>query len=235
MTTPAEVVRESFELANVIDPGEEFQDGYPAIGLSKLNDILSQWSSLGAYIESYIVQTINVLQGVYQYTITPPVTEMLEGNLLDSQNALSILIEADLKRQNTFNYPLSEQGQSRPQYVFIQNSEATILTGSVVFFYPVPDQNYTATIYWKKRLHQVTQSEEFTQISSSYMKAFKYQLSKDLSDYFETELSDKFLLEYDRLIVELKAANQKDMSVLNQNPFNNFGRRYRPWGGRYVG
>ena len=67
------------------------------------------------------------------------------------------------------------------------------------------------------------------------MKPLKYQLTKDLSDYFETLLSDRFMLEYDRLMVDMKAANQKDMTVINKNPFNNFGRRFRPWGGRYVG
>lgn len=235
MTTPAQLIRECFEQANVLDPGEEMQDGYPAIGLTKLNDILMQWSSLQAYIEAYIVQTVNVLANDYDYSITPPIIQILEAKLIDSQSCQSILNIADLKRQNTFNYALSAQGPGRPAWIFAQTSEAEIQTGSTLFFYPVPDQNYTATIYLKKRLNEVTQSETITQLSGSYMKPLKYQLTKDISDYYETVLSDRFMNEYEKLMVELEASNQGDMSVQNSNPFNYYGRRFRPWGGRYVG
>lgn len=235
MTTPAELIRECLELANVIDPDEELQAGFAATGLSKLNDILMQWSSMGTYIEAYFIETVSILSGDFSYDITPPVIEMLQGNLLDGQNCMSVLYEADLKRQNTFNYALGVNAPSRPQYVFFQTSETEIQTKSILKIYPVPDQNYTATLYLKKRLTQLDQSDTITQFSSAYMKPLKYQLAKDLSEHYETILSDKFMLEYDKLMDQMKASNQQDMTVINTNPFNYYGRRFRPWGGRYVG
>lgn len=234
MTTAAELIRNAYLLACIIDPTEEVEGFYATTGLRALNNIITQWSSLPTYLQTYYVENINVLTNVYTYTIPTTVIQMLQGHLLDTQNVQSLLRNIDLQRQNTLNYTLSQQGPARPELVYIENQiinvpPATYQDPSTVYFFPVPDQNYTATLYLKKKLGILTQSQVMTEISTAYEMPLLYQLAKSLSIEYSSVLSQDFRDEYERLMSELKAANKQDMSAINSNPFSFHGRRYRPW------
>lgn len=238
MTTirASKLIRDSLILGNVIDPNDETPGGYEVTGLDALNDIINQWSSLPIYLQAYHKQVITTVVGTPTYNVSTPITQMLEGNLLDSNNVMSLLANIDIKRQNTLNYPLSISAPGRPNLVYLERvitdvPPPTIQSGTTVYFFPVPDQIYTATLSVKKVLSQLTQSQLITEISTAYLMPLKYQLALYVSNIYVTQLAPGFMIEYDRLMQELKAANKQDTSVLNSNPFAFHGRRYRPWSG----
>ena len=234
MTTAAELIREAYLISNVLDPTEEVAGFYATIGLNVLNRLINQWSSLPTYLQTYSTEEIELKANTATYTVTPTVTQMLEGHLIDSNSVQTGLTEINLKEKNTLNYVLSETSPTRPYKVYIEKiienvPPPTIQTGSTIWFYPVPDQAYTATLYLKKALGTLTQSQTITEVSTAYEMPLIYQMGKNLSIIFSSILSPAFNEEYDRLMTELKAANKQDMTVMNSNPFGFYGRRYRPW------
>jgi hypothetical protein len=234
----SELIRQALILANVLDPEDEMQGVYETTGLEVLNDIINQWSSLPTYLQTYSREIITTTPQTYTYTVSTPITQILEANLLDSNKVLSLLRIIDLKRQNTLNYALSQSsGMGRPATVFSERlidttiSPPVMADSTTIYLFPVPDQIYTCDLKVKKVLSPLTQSQMMTEISTAYQKPLKYQMALDLSNIFVTALSPRFDKEYDKQMLELEAANKQDTSVLNLDPFAFHGRRYRPWGG----
>lgn len=225
----SELILQAFNLAQVTDPNEELQGFMADDGLMALNSIIAQWGALSIYIPTYTIQSISLVAADYQYTVTPPIAQLLEANIIDSNNVQTTLFNIDLKKQNTLNYAFSATEQSRPSYVFLQNDASVLGVSTNVFFYPVPDQAYTASLKVKKNLVEFTYSEEIVQIPAFYLKPLRYQLAKDISDIYGSVLSQTFLPEYERIITELKATVKKDMTINCQNPFRG-QRQFRPWG-----
>lgn len=232
-TTAAELVQQSFYLANVKDP-EEALEGYEiSQGLNLLNAIITQWSSLSVYIPAYTLLPINTVAGTYLYTLNTIIVDLLEASYYDSANIKYDLAIIDLKRQNTLNYQ-DTTVQLRPNLVFPQNDQSTVATQTTkIFLYPIPNDVYNVTLYAKTFINTFDYSDELTTLPAWYFKVLKYQLANDLSTEYETVLPARFDKEYDKLIKELKATTKKDFSVQNRNIFRTF-RRFRPWGG-YVG
>ncbi len=227
MTAPtaAELIRQAYVLAQVWDPGEE-QPGVEGIeGLFVLNTIIADWSSVGTLIPAYKTLSIALTTGDYMVVKTPPITEIIEANIIDSGNIVSDLREINLQQFNLLNFT---QTQDRPKSVYIESKEDAIQTSTNVYFWPTADQNYTATLRVKQFMAELDYSDQITTLPLNYFKALKYQLAKDLADIYLTVLSDRFDTEYKTVLARLKAVNRKDLSVQNSNPFLE-GRRYRPW------
>lgn len=230
MTTAAELVQQAFYLSKVFDPNEEIPPDYATGGLNRLNAIIDQWSSIDVYIPNYNNITINVLQGVTTYNITPVIQQVLEANIVDSNGVKFLLVNEDLKFFNAFSMNLTT---GRPTNVFVQNNDNATPQISVVNLFPVADTTYTATLYCKQRLSEFTYSAQILTLPPFYFLALELQLAKLLSAIYGTDLDANFYSEYERVMVELKAKSVIDMAVLNRNPYLTI-RRYLPWG-TYVG
>lgn len=232
-TRAADLIKGAYYLSNVKDPGEEIL-GYEAqTGLDVLNSIITQWSGLNIYIPTYTKLTFPTSPGVFEYEFEPPLVQILEASLIDSLNVKTYLGIIDLKRQNLLNYSLSETAPTRPNLIFLQNSAAEIMTHSTVFLYPVPNAIYSVTMYAKQMLTIKTYEEIILDIPPFCYKALRYQMGNDLSIEFASALSPDFQKEFDKLMRELRAANKRDITVKNTNPFNDRWRRFRPFGGWY--
>lgn len=231
MTIGADLIRQAYILAKVLDPEEELEAYQVNQGLTSLNAIIEQWSSLQIYIPSYRTITINMIPGVYRYTVTPVITQVLQGHYMVG-NQQYWLQPIDLKRQNTLNYTLGQQARTLPETVFVDDSLPEFMTECTVYFYPVPAGNYVATLYVKQRIGKLDKSTEIGNIPAYMEKLLIYQLALDTAAINATVLTKEFYDEYDRLDKELKAANKQDMTVLNQNPFRG-QRQFRPWS-RYA-
>lgn len=234
MTTAAELIRESYILGGVLDPQEEIGASYSIDGLSLLNQLLQQWSGTGPYIPYVTQNTIQVAQNVYQYSISPEIAEFLEANIIDTGNIQNNLQLIDLKNYNLLNYT---SPADRPKLIYVSDTPYfSTLDGSaasLISLYPIPDKAYTLTIYSKQQLATVVNDTNLNFLPPYYIKPLKYQLAKDLSDYFETVTSEKFDKEYMRLMKELEKATPKDMRINTTNPLLSF-RIFRP-SGYYVG
>lgn len=232
-TTAADMVAEAFYYSNVKDPGEEILGYEASTGLQALNAIIDQWSGTSIYIPTYTIQEIVTVPGTFQYTVTPPITQLLESNLIDVNNVLWPLRQIDLKRLNLLNFPLSEQARTRPNLIFLQDDTAVLGTSTTVILFPVPDQIYTVTLRAKKYLTPFLYSDTIIEIPPFGRKALKFQLARDLSIEFGSNLDDKFESEYQRVMRALRAANKRDNTVINSNPYNTGWRQFRPWSGYY--
>jgi hypothetical protein len=231
----ANLINRAYYLAQVLDPQEEFEGFYQEEGLDLLNEIITDWSSMGIYVPYTNTITINLAEGEQSYDVSPVVVQFWEGHIVDSEGVLSVLRQADAKEFNLFN---ANAAQMRPRFFYIQQDQAfeSLTTGaltSTLYFNPVPDQNYTATLIVKQVLTELTLNQEFSGIPPYYTRPLRYQLAYDLADLYETELPASFITKYEKAIKRLKAINPQDYSVQNDNPFLTY-RRYRPWGA-YVG
>lgn len=230
-----DLIKDAFNDAGIFDPAEEIEGIDLNKGLTLLNEALTQWSSLSIYIPTFNTITVNVLEGIAQYTVSPLIVGFLEGNLLDSSNLLSTLTLASPANQNTFDYEMSP---SRPKYIYIEPRYnlidiSTDEPSSALWFYPTPEDKYKATLMVKQMLVEVDFGTVLNQVPRYYYRALKYELTAELADSYGTTLSPQFERKHQELVSQLKAANKKDMSVKNSNPF--IGQRfYRPWG-YYVG
>lgn len=231
--TAAEMVADAFYYSNVKDPGEEIFGYEASTGLDALNAIIDQWSGTSIYIPTYKIETFVTVAGDWTYTITPPITQLLESNLIDANNVQWPLRQIDLKRFNLLNIPLSNQARTRPNLIFLQDDTEVLGISTTVILFPVPDQVYTVTLRAKKYLTPFLYSDTILEIPPFGRKALKFQLSRDLSIEFGSNLDDKFESEYMRVMRALRAANKRDNTVINSNPYNTGWRRFRPWSGYY--
>jgi hypothetical protein len=233
MTLASDLIRRSYILAQILDPREEVEGYQSSEGLTSLNDILNQWSSLSIYIPSYTIIPIITVIATSNYTITPAIVRINEANILDSNNAQTDLGIIDLEEFNNINMSLSSTNLSRPSKIFLQNDFSNWSTQSKLIVYPSPDQVYTITLYAMQRLVNVTYSQTLASIPGYYERALHYELAKELSIIYGTVLPQSFFEEYEKLMKELKATNRKDNTVKCSNLFKT-SRFYYPWG-TYVG
>jgi hypothetical protein len=234
MTAASVLIRKALVLGNVIDPEEETPDGYVEAGLDSLNDILSQWSKLGIYIPYVNTVTLSLTADESEYEVSPEIAEFNEGNVLGSDNLLTPLRLIDEYEFNRINV---SQASDRPSCIYLSPDQNFLtldssVTATLVTVYPTPDAAYTATLMVKQYLQEVTMFQELTEIPRYYERPLRYELASELSDIYETEVSDKFIRKHAQLIKQLEASVPKDFRVNTVNPFLSY-RRYRPWGNTY--
>lgn len=229
-TSVMDLIKDSYYLSQVKDPGEDIEGYETTVGLRTLNKIIAQWASLSIYIPTYTTLEIELEADVFTYEVTPPITQLLDANLLDQSNVLSVLEQVFLKRQNTFNYALGEQAPTRPCAIFIDNDKENMENNrSTVFFFPVPDAPYLATLRVKQMLQPLLAEDDIIEIPPQNEKALMYQTANDLSIIYASQLPPRFDKEYDKIMREMKGANRRDVTVKNRNPFYHRYRRFRPW------
>jgi hypothetical protein len=229
MPTPlyvSDLIRRAYLLAQVWDPGEEQPGVESNEGLLTLNMLINEWSQMGTFIPTYTTLNIPLVQAQVTQIITPPITDILEAHIIDASNFTYLLSEANLNQFNTFNF---NQLQQRPSWIYLETPQTNIQTQSIVYFYPVPDTTYTATLYAKQLLPEFTYSQVITNVPLFYFKCLLYQLAFDLHIIYKTILADKFYEQHAELMANLKSTNQRDMSVRANNEFRDYYRRFRPW------
>lgn len=228
MTTAANLIKDAYYLAQVLDPREEIEGFEAGEGLRTLNLLIANWGSLSIYIPTYTKITQVLTANVYVYDITPAITQAMRGHLVDQNNVQYGLDVIDLARFNTLNFSLPNQN-SRPNQVFVQDDFPEWPTTSQLVFYPPPDNTYTVTLYVKKRLSAVTYSEDLTMVPDYWFNAMMYELAHRLASINATVLPTSFMEDYERVMKQVKAANKRDKRVIVQNQFKT-SRKFRPWG-----
>lgn len=234
MITAAKLIRDSLIFAGVIDQDEIEIDQYAANGLNFLNRILSQWGALSIYIPYPTFITIPLVPDVYEYAVTPVITQIMEGNITFSNNPSVLLTNINIatdKDDNLSNYQITK---NIPRSVYLSPEQyfadpINQILGSKIRVFPTPNDNFTLNMLVKYELGKVSLTQELTGYPDWFIKPLSYQLTKDLSLFYRTKMSPEFEIEHERLMVELKAANPIDMSINLLNPFKVI-RPFRPWG-----
>lgn len=224
------LIRRAYVLAQVIDVSDQPESYYAIEGINSLNEIIASWGSLGIYIPYESTLELPLLYNVYEYEITPVIAQLLKGNIKGgSLNAIKqVLNFADLKQFNLFrNEILGIPTQCYLSGEKIVIDEQTGELGSKLTFWPTPSQNFDCTITLKYDLDQIKITDELNQFPNYYLKPLEYQLAKDLSLRFNTELSPLFFEEYERLMQDLIASNKTDMTINTPNELINL-RSFKP-------
>jgi len=106
MTTVAEIIRDAYILAHVLNPQEEPPGELIARGFRILNQTISQWGGMGIYAPYYEpIITISLTQGTYTYATAQVIAQLMEANVVSSiDSTLTTIILADDKQFNLFNY-----------------------------------------------------------------------------------------------------------------------------------
>lgn len=224
MTRVSDLIQAASIIAKIIDPNEEMAGVDALTGLNVFNYVLEEWGKMGVYIPNYEKLTITTTLNDYDYVQDHLVEEFLEGQCIDSNNVLLVLKNADLKRFNTFNFPLST---GRPQYIFLQNFDIANPNVTTIFVYPKPDAVYTLNLFVKPRLQTLDYADVIVKIPPFYYMPLMYEVANHLSIIYGTKPGERFAPTYDKLMRELQASCRKDGAVQNSNPFIGM-RQFRP-------
>lgn len=232
--TAGDLIRNAMILAHVRDAEDENPSWVALQGIRFLNEIIAQWGSLGIYIPFFTRTSVPITQGVYQYTVQPVITEILEANITDLNNVLNLVYVATDKQFNTWNFTTIS---GRPAWVYLDHvqvfpdPESSDL-GSNIYLYPTPDQSYSLNLCLKNALNEIGYFEQLLEFPTYFMRPLRYELAKEFMVQYGTQV-DNFEPMYQKVMAELKAANPQDLSTQVLNPFQQ-GWRFRPWG-TYVG
>lgn len=224
----ADLIRQSLFTAHVIRENEE-PIGFNAVqGLQFLNEIIDDWNSAGINIPYHSETLINLVANVPSYQI-PLIAEIDEAKLIASTSVQFALQIADTHLYNTFNFSFPI---SRPNAVYLSTQQTLDENGaevSTVWFWPTPNQAYTARLIQKQNLSQVLLFDNLTGLPSRTYKTLRYQLAADFQAVYGTELPDSFYRELGSLIAKMQATNPTDNAVQTRDPFHT-QRRFKPWG-----
>lgn len=237
MTIAAEIIRDAYLLAHVINPNEEPQGYLVSQGLRVLNACIAQWGAMGIYVPYYHYPTIQLSSGINFYNAGRLIAEIMEANIVGQDNLKNQVRMADDREFNLWNYSIS--ANNRPTAIYLSKEEyfpdpTSNITTSKIYVYPTPDTDYNLNLILKYYLQTVNLSSEIAEIPAYYFKALTYQVAKDLVDLHNSNLPQSFFQEYESLIEQLKSKNPTDFTNLTPNPFRS-SRIYRPWGYGYVG
>lgn len=225
----ADLLRQAYFTAHVIGEGEE-ADGFLATdGLQIFNQILDDWGSLGVYIPYHTYTTIELVANTPSYVVTPVIAELDEAQLIVSTNLKFSLLMADTKQFSNFNFAFPI---TRPTSIYIgtqQTFDDNGLLASTVYFWPTPDQAYTAQLIQKQTLANVTLFDDLSMLPPRMYKTLRYQLASDFQIQYGTELPERFYRDLDMLIAKMHANNPSDNAVQTRDIFHT-QRRFNPWG-----
>lgn len=215
------LIRQALLLAAVIDQNDEEIGQYAAIGIQALNDIIDQWSSLSVNLSYNTTITIPIKQNVYEYPVTPVISEITQASMLNNQNILFPLRIATDKEYNLMNFtaPITN-----PSYVYLGKQQyytdpTNGVLGSLVYFYPLPNDTYVANLQCRMYLEEVDLFTDLSQIPAYARRYLKYLVASDCINEYGTEPSARFYTELDKAEIAFYAANPVDLSILNDNPF----------------
>lgn len=224
----ADLIRQAFFTAHVIRENEE-AIGFKAVqGLQFLNEIIDDWGDKGIYIPYHTTTLINLVANTPSYNI-PLIAELDEAKLLVSTNVQFPLQISDTYLFNSFNFSFPI---ARPSAVYLSTEQIIDDTGtevSQVWFWPTPNQSYTARLIQKQTLSNVLLFDNLKGLPRGVNKTFRYQLASDIQDVYGTELPDRFYEKLKSLVSEMEARNPSDNTVQTRDEFHT-QRRFKPWG-----
>lgn len=216
------LVKNASVLAGVTAANSEIRDFHATQGLDMLNEILSMWGSLGNYLSYYTNLTVNLETGKYIYPVAPVITLLQEANMrsVSPTSVMYILTQASDAQFNTFDFSIS----TIPQYVYLGKEEVFIdqqstQKGTNIYFYPTPNNNYTANLSVKNNLFEVSLEDNLSEVPDYALRYLRYLLASDYIDLHKTVPSDDFYNKLSKIEKIFKRANPKDASVKTQNPF----------------
>ncbi len=226
----ADLIRQAYFTAHVIRENEE-TIGFRAVqGLQLLNEIIDEWGSIGVNIPFFTTTTLNLVSDVYWYII-PPVAELDEAKIIVSTNVQYPLQIADVHQFSLFNFSFPI---ARPNAIYLSEEQVVDddnLPASKVYFYPTPNQAYTAQLIVKKKLQEVLLFDnlDISTIPPRIYRTLRYQLAADIQNIYGTELPQNFYTELETLKEKMVAINPSDNAVQTSDIFHT-QRRFKPWG-----
>lgn len=220
--TAAEIIRQSYILAHVIDPNEEVSGSNQTLGIMYLNQILEELGASPEYIPYYTKTVISILPNTFVYKVTPVVAQFLEGNVIDSSGVVSPIYQATDSQYNLFNFQFQS---NRPKSVYISQEQTFDDDGNLstnIFVYPNPNSLYTLNLLLKYKLpsiSDVTLDQALLFLPPHWIKPLRYMLANDLVSQFSTKVSEEFYIDLEASKSMLRSNNPQDMNIQSENPF----------------
>jgi hypothetical protein len=235
--TAAEIIRQSYILAHVIDPNDEVEGYQMSLGIMYFNQILEELGASPEYVPYYTKTIIPIINNVTIYQVTPVVAQFLEGNVVDSSGVVYPVGQATDAQYNLFNFTTPS---NRPQMVYISKEQTFDTLGNLatnLVVYPNPNATYTVNLLLKYKLppvSSVTLDQQLLFLPPHWIKPLRYMLANDLINQFSTKVNEKFYVDLQKSMEMLTSNNPQDMSIQTQNVFRTF-YRFKPGYYSYVG
>lgn len=221
--TAAEIIRQSYILAHVIDPNDEVSGYYQTLGIMYFNQILEELGSSPEYVPYYKKTVIPIIQNQTTYRVTPVVAQFLEGNVVDQSGVVYQIRQATDAQYNLFNLQFPS---NRPQMVYISKEQVFDEDGDLatnIIVYPNPNASgYTLNLLLKYKLPPIsslTLDAELLFLPPHWIKPLRYMLANDLVNQFSTKVSEKFYRDLEESKQMLRSNNPQDMTIQSENPF----------------
>lgn len=235
--TAAEIIRQAYILAHVIDPNDEVEGYQQSLGIMYFNQILEELGASPEYVPYYTKTIIPIISNVTVYKVTPVVAQFLEGNVVDGSGIVYPVGQATDAQYNLFNFTTTS---NRPQMVYLSQEQVFDDVGNLatnIVVYPNPNATYTLNLLLKYKLppvSSVTLNQQLLFLPPHWIKPFRYMMANDFINQFGTKVNDKFYIDLQKSMEMLTSNNPQDMTIQTQNAFRTF-YRFKPGSDSYVG
>lgn len=235
--TAAELIRQAYILAHVIDPNDEVAGYQQSLGIMYFNQILEELGASPEYVPYYTKTIIQIIPNTTVYKVTPVIAQFLEGNIVDSSNVVYPVGQMTDSQYNIFNFttPIN-----RPSLVYISKEQVFDTEGNLasnIVVYPKPNTNYTLNLLLKYKLpsiSQITLDQQLLFLPPHWIKPLRYMLANDLINQFSTKVNEKFYQDLEKSMLMLVSNNPQDLSIQTENPFPDY-YGFKPRFYNYVG
>jgi hypothetical protein len=177
----SELILSSYQLAGIIDPGEQVDGYYLQTGLNALNLFIADWSQSSRWITFLKEIRVPLISGKHSYTLSKLPGADVDGQPLESiVNAyvMQANVKSPIKWVNTSQDIINnyDNVSGLPGQVYTLQKEFE----TEMRFYPTPSMTLEAVLIAKQRYAELGAFESIVEIAERARKAFLYQLARDL-------------------------------------------------------
>ncbi|MFA4826466.1 MAG: hypothetical protein WC593_15050 [Methanoregula sp.] len=216
--TVRKILEVSLRAIHVISPTESLSSGQAITAMEGLNLMLAYWSTMEVAVPVITRETLNLVanQASYTWGTAGNLTTARPLALTDTcyVNDGSSDVPLDLIGEGQYNAIPDKTVTGIPEKVFFK----TTFPLATLYFYPVPDAVYVATLNSQKLLTDYDSLTTTISLSPEYYAAIVPNLAIQLCPDYEREPSQTIVVLAERTlnaIIALNAANRLEPIKLN--------------------
>lgn len=177
MATVRELVTDAFLEAGILAQGESVSAEDGAFGLRKLNRLLDSWSADGLLVfktvqESLSISASGVTIGVGSTLNTQAPIQIVNAGIVVN----GVESPVDVIGPKEYAEIQSKSQTGRPSKLYHEGRGE----GSLLYFWPVPDQTYTLKLFSQKKIVSFTSLNDTVSLPPGYERLIVSNLAVDL-------------------------------------------------------
>lgn len=202
-----------------------------------MNELIDELNGFGVTIPYYTDYTFTMVSGTRNYRFTPTPdgssTNEVTSNLI--AEIVSCLVTSGNVQHNVHVGDINDVdihgvltgSQGLPQYVglqrYVMDDAGSGEPYSQLWFYPIPDTNYTTTLRCKTQIDHLQKGDILDKLPPQLHRFLKYALARELVGYYQKpqNWSQQKEEKYMQLRDEIMPSGDYDMTIQNSRLLHN--------------